>query len=73
MELVRVRMKYTGQVIDMVPAVAQALIDGGTAELYEEEEKPGVLTAAVNKINEVAMKARALPRTVMNRTAAKRA
>lgn len=32
MEMIRVRVKHTGQVVDMVPDVARRMIAGGTAE-----------------------------------------
>ncbi len=37
---IRVRIRATGQVIDMAPIAARALLNGGTAELVEETETP---------------------------------
>ena len=36
MQMIKVRIKATGQVQDMIPNVARAMIAGGTAELVEE-------------------------------------
>jgi len=33
-----IRVKSTGQVIDMVPRTAMAMVDGGTAELVEDRQ-----------------------------------
>lgn len=35
---IRVRIKATGQIVDLVPAVARARISGGTAESLEENK-----------------------------------
>jgi len=38
MRMIKIRIRATGQVTDMVPAVARAMINGGTAE----EVKPAI-------------------------------
>ena len=43
MQLTKVRIRATGQVLDMVPDVARAMINGGTAE----EVKKSVESMAV--------------------------
>lgn len=37
MQMMRIRIKATGQVTDMVPAVARAMILGGTAEEVKQQ------------------------------------
>ena len=44
MQMTKVRIRATGQVIDMVPDVARAMINGGTAE---ELKNPVVESQAV--------------------------
>ncbi|VVB52210.1 Uncharacterised protein [uncultured archaeon] len=41
-----VRIKATGQVLDMVPAVAVAMLNGGTAEAVVQEVKRETATLA---------------------------
>lgn len=51
-KLIRVRIKGTGQILDLVPHVARARIAGGTAELLEE---PAAETAALDPSTEQAV------------------
>jgi len=44
-QLIRVRIKETGQIVDLIPAVAHARIGGGTAERVVVNPRPE--TAAV--------------------------
>lgn len=60
----RIRVKASGQVIDMAPGVARAMVEGGSADLVEEK-KPE--TAALNrKVNTAALPS-AQPRTPVQR------
>jgi len=36
-----VRIRATGQIVDLIPAVAAAMLAGGTAERISEAEVPG--------------------------------
>lgn len=40
MQMVRVRVKATGQVLDMIPDVARRMIAGGTAEAIANSGTP---------------------------------
>lgn len=44
--MIRVRIKATGQVQDMIPQVARAMIAGGTAEEVKDEQ---IETAALKR------------------------
>jgi len=37
-QLIKMRIKATGQVLDLVPSVARAMFHGGTAELVDVED-----------------------------------
>jgi len=49
MQMMRVRIKETGQVTDMVPAVARAMILGGTAEEVKSNAVESMAVAAAGE------------------------
>lgn len=57
-QLIRVRIKATGQIVDLLPAVARARVAGGTAELVEDKLSE---TAAVEPRAEAAVTAEHKP------------
>ncbi len=68
MNWIKVRIKATGQVLDMLPSAARAMIAGGTAELVGDSNSSQAQpqTAAIEPRNEraIAPKASARPRKV---------
>lgn len=63
---IRVKIRGTGQVLDMVPDRALAMIAGGTAERVEKEKTVSeVLTAAIDKGAETASRAGAAMRRIV--------
>jgi hypothetical protein len=46
MQMIKVRIKATGQIQEMIPNVARAMIAGGTAELVEEKVETSSLKPA---------------------------
>jgi hypothetical protein len=53
-QLVRVRIKASGQIVELIPSVAQAMLVGQTAVRVDEngEEVSGAKTAALNPVRE---------------------
>lgn len=50
MKLVRVRIKATGHVQDLIPSVAAAMLAGGTAEAVKDESvETATLAAPISK------------------------
>ena len=69
MPMIRVRVKATGQVLDMVPEVAKRMIAGGTAERINLVDSPVESMAVAPEAERAVVPAQAGPRkkTILSR------